>query len=93
MDICYLYTRKHDGFDRYLITILDDKYVGCLTGLRDFAEIPVRLRPRVRVATLGDTPDGGLQLGGSLAQYASRVAAHRVDVFPERDSAVPSSLA
>jgi transposase InsO family protein len=24
MDICYLYTRKHDGFDRYLITILDD---------------------------------------------------------------------
>jgi transposase InsO family protein len=24
LDICYLYTRKHDGFDRYLITILDD---------------------------------------------------------------------
>jgi hypothetical protein len=24
MDICYLYTRKHDGFDRYLITIIDD---------------------------------------------------------------------
>jgi transposase InsO family protein len=24
MDICYLYTRKRDGFDRYLITILDD---------------------------------------------------------------------
>src|SRR5262249_3869862 len=24
MDIYYLYTRKHDGFDRYLITILDD---------------------------------------------------------------------
>jgi transposase InsO family protein len=24
MDICYLYTRKHDGFERYLITILDD---------------------------------------------------------------------
>jgi transposase InsO family protein len=24
MDICFLYTRKHDGFDRYLITILDD---------------------------------------------------------------------
>jgi hypothetical protein len=24
MDICYLYTRKHDGFDRSLITILDD---------------------------------------------------------------------
>jgi len=24
MDICYLYIRKHDGFDRYLITILDD---------------------------------------------------------------------
>ena len=24
MDICYLYTRKHDGFDRYLITIVDD---------------------------------------------------------------------
>ena len=24
MDICYLYTSKHDGFDRYLITILDD---------------------------------------------------------------------
>src|SRR5207247_1092561 len=24
MDICSLYTRKHDGFDRYLITILDD---------------------------------------------------------------------
>jgi len=23
MDICYLYTRKQDGFDRYLITILD----------------------------------------------------------------------
>ena len=21
---CYLYTRKHDGFDCYLITILDD---------------------------------------------------------------------
>ena len=24
MDICYLYTNKQDGFDRYLITILDD---------------------------------------------------------------------
>src|SRR5215211_5682859 len=24
MDICYLYTSKRDGFDRYLITILDD---------------------------------------------------------------------
>jgi transposase InsO family protein len=24
MDICYLYTNKRDGFDRYLITILDD---------------------------------------------------------------------
>ena len=24
MDIRYLYTRKHDGFERYLITILDD---------------------------------------------------------------------
>jgi transposase InsO family protein len=24
MDICYLYTRKQDGFERYLITILDD---------------------------------------------------------------------
>ena len=24
MDICYLYTSKQDGFDRYLITILDD---------------------------------------------------------------------
>src|SRR5262249_34093848 len=24
MDLCYLYTRKHDGFDRYLLTILDD---------------------------------------------------------------------
>src|SRR6266446_5530183 len=24
MDICYLYTNKQDGFDRYLMTILDD---------------------------------------------------------------------
>jgi transposase InsO family protein len=24
MDICYLYTRKHDGFERSLMTILDD---------------------------------------------------------------------
>jgi transposase InsO family protein len=24
MDICYLYTRKQDGFERYLMTILDD---------------------------------------------------------------------
>jgi transposase InsO family protein len=24
MDICYLYTNKQDGFDRYVITILDD---------------------------------------------------------------------
>ena len=24
MAICYLHTRKRDGFDRYLITILDD---------------------------------------------------------------------
>ena len=24
MDICYLYTRKHDGFERYLITIHDN---------------------------------------------------------------------
>src|SRR5882724_3942727 len=40
-----------------------------------------------------DAPDGGPQLGASLAQYASRVADHRVDVFPARDSAAPSPLA
>src|SRR6058998_3810856 len=64
-----------------------------LTGLWDFAGIPVRLCPRVRGPALGDAPDGGPQLGASLAQYASRVADHRVDVFPARDSSAPSPLA
>ena len=59
----------------------------------DFSGIPVRVRPRVRVPTLGDAPDGGPQLGGVLTQYTARVAEHRVDVLSERDSAAPSSLA
>ena len=41
---------------------------------------------------LGDASDGGPQLEGALPQDASRVAEHRVDVFPERDAAAPSSL-
>src|SRR5207249_1372179 len=59
----------------------------------DFSGIPDRVCPRVRVPTLGDAADGGPQLGGALPPYASRVAEHRVDVSPERDSAAPSSLA
>ena len=59
----------------------------------DFSGIPVRVRPRVRVPTLGDAPDGGPQLGGVLTQYTASVAEHRVDVLSEHDSAAPSSLA
>ena len=53
MDICYLYTRKHDGFDRYLITILDDHSRTVIAWLNSPAHRQVMLARRYARAGAG----------------------------------------